>query len=60
MLVHAILKYIYLDVLKDKDRLEKNIQTSEKHSTDDYIRAWKIVSDCDYRKIITNLQNKTR
>lgn len=57
---HAILKYIYLDVLKDKKRLEKNIIKSKNHGTNDYMRAWKIVERTGYKKLIKELKDKIK
>jgi hypothetical protein len=55
--VHAIMKYIYLDLLKDGGRLERNLQRSKKHSTGDYIRAWEIVDDVGYMKLISQIKS---
>ena len=51
-IVHALLKYIYLDILKDKKRLEKNILRSKNHVTNEYMRAWEIVKKENYIKLI--------
>ncbi len=52
IVVHALLKYIYLDILKDKNRLKKNILRSKHHNTNEYIRAWEIVEKEGYKKLI--------
>lgn len=52
ILVHAMLKYIYLNVLKEPERLNNNIVTSRKHSTSEYYRAWEIVEKEGYLEII--------
>lgn len=58
--LHSVLKYIYLDVLKDKKRLEQNIDSSKKHNTDDYLRAWEIVEKQGYIEIIKKFKSKIR
>lgn len=52
ILVHAILKKIYLDVLDRKELLDLNVETSAKHSTTEYSRAWEIVEKEGYKNII--------
>ena len=58
VVVHAVLKYIYMDILKDEKRLERNIENSRKHSTNDYLRAWEIVEKEGYIEIIKKFKNK--
>lgn len=58
--VHSVLKYIYLDVLKDDKRLEKNIAGSKKHDTNDYFRAWEIVDEKGYTEIIKKFKSKIK
>ncbi len=60
VVLHAILKYIYLDILKDEKRLERNIRGSEKHSTEDYLRAWEIAEKEGYLEIIKKFKNKIK
>ena len=60
VVVHSVLKYIYLDILRDKERLERNINNSKKHSTNDYIRAWEIVEKDGYIEIIKKFKSKIR
>lgn len=58
--VHAILKYIYLDVLNDKSRLERNIERSKEHNTDEYTKAWEIVDKEGYKNLINKLKEKIK
>ena len=57
IIVHAVLKYIYLDILKQPYRLDRNLLKSKKHSTDDYSRAWAIVEQDGYRQIISDFKS---
>ncbi len=52
--VHAMLKYIYLDILKEPKRLKRDIKWSQKHPP--YAAAWKYVEDNDYKKILADLK----
>lgn len=58
VIVHAALKYIYLEVLKDPERLQKDINRSRKHGNNDYIRAWEIVEERGYKELITQFTKK--
>ena len=60
VVVHSVLKYIYLDVLKDGKMLERNIESSRKHNTNDYLRAWEIVEKEGYIEIIKKFKSKIR
>jgi hypothetical protein len=60
ILLHAILKYIYLDILKDTGRLDKNIGRSKRHSTNEYSRAWEIVEIEGYKELINNFISMNR
>lgn len=60
VVVHSVLKYIYLDILKDERRLEKNITNSGKHDTNDYFRAWEIVKKDGYLEIIKKFKGKIK
>lgn len=55
---HAVLKYIYLDILKDKPRLDKNIIRSNNSTDDGYSKAWKIVEKRGYNELIKELKSK--
>lgn len=52
VIIHAVLKYIYLDVLKEPERLERDTARSKKHSASDYARAWEIVEEHGYKELI--------
>jgi hypothetical protein len=63
IMVHAILKYIYLDVLKDKNKLDKNLEKSKKHAINknipnDYARSWEIVEEKGYLNLIEDFRKK--
>ncbi len=60
VITHSVLKYIYLDILKDKSRLDRDIENSKKHRTNDYIRAWEIVEKEGYMKLIKELKSKLK
>lgn len=57
IITHAILKFIYLDILKDKEKLEKNIARSSKSSFSEYKRAWEIVDKRGYKELIAEFKN---
>lgn len=57
IITHAILKYIYLDVLKDKKKLKNNLEKSKKSSNVDYLKAWKIVEEQGYLNLIKKFKN---
>jgi hypothetical protein len=61
VLVHAILKYIYLNILKQPNRLKKDIQISKKTVLFDnvkvkYSRVWEIVNELGYENIIKDFK----
>ena len=55
--VHAVHKAIYLDVLKDPERLERDVASNKKYEAKDYIAAWDYVEQHGYKVIIDKLQN---
>ncbi|MEI6237946.1 MAG: hypothetical protein WCP15_00235 [bacterium] len=55
VMVHAILKSIYLDVLNEPERLEKNILESS-NSNLGYKEAWQVVEKVGYKKILDKLK----
>lgn len=60
VVLHSILKYIYLDILKDAKRLDRNIESSRKHNTNDYSRAWEIVEKERYLEVIKKFKGKIK
>ncbi|MBU6431035.1 MAG: hypothetical protein KGJ58_00090 [Patescibacteria group bacterium] len=58
IITHAVLKFLYLDILKDRERLERNILNSKKHNSSDYTRAWEIVEEKGYREVIDDLKKR--
>ena len=58
IITHATLKFIYLDILKEKERLAKNIERSSKSSFPKYSRAWKIVEEKGYGELINDFKER--
>lgn len=55
--VHAMCKYLWLDVLKEPKRYEHDKQeVMGYHGADSYVKAWEYVDSVDYKRIITQLQ----
>jgi hypothetical protein len=54
--VHAVLKYIYLDVHHEPYRLQRDIDHAKK--LPDYARAWDYVEGNDYKGIIEQLKRR--
>lgn len=54
--VHAVHKAIYLDVLKEPKRLERDIANNKKYEAKDYVAAWDYVEKHDYKDIIKELK----
>lgn len=56
--VHALSKYIYVDVLHDPSRLKRDIQTVKDDPP--YKAAWEFVEEGDYKHIINQLAESYR
>lgn len=57
--VHAVNKAIYLDVLSEPRRLERDINWSKNQTewdASDYVKAWDYVEKNDYKKIVKSLK----
>ena len=54
ILVHAIMRYLYIDVLRAPERLARDIDKSQKYPS--YRRAWEIVGAEGYKKIISSFR----
>jgi hypothetical protein len=54
--VHAVHKAIYLDVLKDPKRLERDVAENNKYNAADYVNAWEYVNTHGYKEIIKKLR----
>ncbi len=57
--VHVVSKAIYLDVLKEPRRLERDINWANSQTdfdTTDYVKAWDYVEKNDYKQIISKLK----
>ena len=52
--VHAVLKDIYLNVLKEERRLKRDIDEHQKY--EDYKKAWAYVEGNDYKEITSQLK----
>lgn len=55
--VHAVHKAIYLNILKDPERLKRDIANNKKYEAKDYIAAWDYVEEHGYEEIIKKLKN---
>lgn len=54
--VHAVHKYIMLDVLKEPKRLERDLESCKKHDAVEYTKAWDYVETKGYKDIIELLR----
>jgi len=54
--VHAVHKAIYLDLLGESARFERDVANNKKHDATDYIAAWEYVNKQGYQTIIKQLQ----
>lgn len=52
--VHALSKYLYLDILKDPSRLERDIDDVKGFKP--YATAWEYVNSHDYKEIIAQIK----
>lgn len=57
--LHAILKFIYLDVLNEPERLTKNISNSSLFKGG-YELAWDVVEKNNYRELINEFKRKIK
>ena len=55
ILVHAISKFVYLEILKEPARLNRDIQNCADNSA--YKRSWEIVEQKGYRQLISEFMN---
>lgn len=55
--VHAICKYIFLDVLKQPERLERELNKTGKKNMQAYVDSWAYVEKNGYKSIIEKLKN---
>jgi len=58
ILLHAIHKSIYLDILKDKSRLEREKQILKEIKATDYVRSWEIVEERGHENIINEFKER--
>lgn len=55
--VHALHKYLYIDVLRAPERLERDIETVKKSPTGGaYVKAWDYVNNRDYTTVVNDLR----
>lgn len=63
ILIHAVLKYLYLNILKQPERLEKDLERSRNAAVKGvpaYERAWEIVNAGDYTGFIREFLKKQK
>ncbi len=53
--VHAVLEYIFIDVLNEPQRLERDIEFCQQYEA--YALAWKYVKNKGYKDILEQLRN---
>ncbi|MBI2409644.1 hypothetical protein HYV30_01205 [Candidatus Kaiserbacteria bacterium] len=58
IITHAVLKHVYIDILKDKSRLAENIERSSNADSPSYNRAWEIVDERGYLHLINEFRKK--
>ncbi len=56
VLVHAIHTAVYLDILKDKARLERDITVTSKNPS--YKESWRIVNERGYKELIAEFKKQ--
>ena len=56
IITHSALKFIYLDILENKEMLEKNIERSSKSSLSEYKKAWDIVEERGYKELVVEFK----
>jgi hypothetical protein len=54
--VHALMKAIFIDVLHEPERLERDIASCREQNAVDYTTAWEYVEKHDYKEIIEKLK----
>ncbi|HLZ57290.1 MAG TPA: hypothetical protein VKR06_10110 [Ktedonosporobacter sp.] len=56
--LHALHKYMYLDVLKAPERLERELNAVRNFQTPGaYLQAWEYVNERDYREMVDEIRN---
>jgi hypothetical protein len=55
--IFAILTYLYLDIINNKERLERVRNISNTSENTDYKKAWDIVDKIGYKNIINDFKN---
>ena len=55
--VQAMMKHIYIDVLKEPERLERDIETSQTYGKVAYSGSWEYVEKHGYKQIIKKLKS---
>ncbi|MCK4918515.1 MAG: hypothetical protein KAS02_01900 [Candidatus Pacebacteria bacterium] len=60
IMLHAILKHVYIDILKNESKLKDNLEKSRKHPNNDYLKAWEIVEEKGYLNLIEEFKKTTR
>ena len=60
VVLDAILEYIYTDIVKDKNVLQREKERAQEARTSGYVRAWEIVEELGYRDIINSFVSKLK
>jgi hypothetical protein len=56
--VHAMCKYLWVDVMKEPSRYERDkTEVKDYHGSESYIKAWDYVDSNDYKKIVEDLKS---
>lgn len=52
--VHALCKYVFVDILKQPERVARDMEDCKRNNP--YVESWKYVNSHDYREIIVQLR----
>ena len=55
IVVHAVLKYVFIDVLNEPERLRRDIADCQQY--ENYKKAWEYVESHDYRKLVEAIRD---
>lgn len=53
IVIHAIMEYVYRDIIGNEDSMQRDIN----RSTQDYRRAWDVVSEFGYKNVIEKIRS---
>lgn len=57
IMVFAVLKKFYLEILKDEKRLKKVMEKSTSPNNQEYLKAWNLVEKIGYQEVIDIIKN---